>query len=47
MFYEKYALVKRGVFKTYYLRQPLSLPDETAIKEYERYYAETDGIFLK
>ena len=36
MFYEKYVLVKRGVFKTYHCRQPIVCPEPEIIAEFER-----------
>ena len=46
MYYEKYALVRRGVFKKGYCRQPLSCPSPDMIKEFDKRCGDVDRIFL-
>ena len=45
MFYEKYVLVKRGVFKTYHCRQPIICPEPEIMAEFERHCEDVETMF--
>jgi 4-hydroxy-tetrahydrodipicolinate synthase len=47
MFWEKYVLVKRGIFKTCFCRQAVSLPDSAAMADFDRLCSNLDGLFYE
>jgi len=46
MFWEKYVLAKRGIFKTGVCRQPVARPEPEAAKDFERLCETVDALFL-